>query len=220
MKPINLLALSGVVVLGIGLFFWRNAGELSVSLTPNPAPQGGFTIVKGGAGGNRLLLAATQPKELEPPVAVRSGGEDVLAGAAGGSACYIGPEKVNGKPETAQYKKGHPLAVNPGFAAYEFSVPADDDYALWLRAYWVNDCGNSVSVSLDGSAPRTLSGSTYGRWGWNLFRTGDGEPARIHLTKGQTHRLTICNREDDLYFDQILLLGTDRTWPDPTGIEN
>lgn len=181
--------------------------------------NGGFTIVESTGAGRRVLLEDEDAKAVEAPFALTEAGGEVAAGASGGKCFYLGPEKVNESPEMAQLKKGHPQAKHPGYVSYEFTVPATDEYALWLRAWWADDCGDSVSISLNGSPPRTLGGGRYRAWGWVLFRTGSGQAARIRLQEGETHTLTVINREDDLYIDQILLLGTDRPWPDPSGIE-
>lgn len=181
----------------------------------------GFTIVKGG-GEHQVILQAEDAKEVEAPAVVRSGDGPVLNGASGGKCVYIGPEKWNEKWKNKQvegvYKKGHEEAEHPGYACYRFSVPATGDYVLWLRAFWVDKCANSVAISINGSSPALLPDSNYGRWVWTPFKNIEGELIKIRLEKGKTQSLTICNREDDVYFDQILLRDASEKWPEPTGI--
>lgn len=192
-------------------------------------PGQDFTVVEDQRG-QRMLFEAEDCQAIEKPMAIKEGSEDVPAGASAGKCVYLGPEKINEKPDTRRrYKKSHPKATYPGFTAYVFTAPWTGKYDLWLRAYWVNDCGNSVLVSVDersksGSAKPVvhlapLGGSTFERWTWNPLKK-KGQTEWIQLEKNKEYTLFISNREDDVYFDQILLRSGDRTWPDPTGIEN
>lgn len=204
---------------------------VAYALWPRPSASDGGANAAGGAagprftmaretGGNRVVIEAEAATKLEPPVRIVDASVARPAGeASGGNCCVIGPEKANESETIQQYAKGHPSAKHPGFATYELEVPATDDYTLWLRAYWVDDCGDSVGISLAGEAPLTVAGTVHGRWTWNRLGDGTGKALPLRLEAGRRYTLTVCNREDDLYWDQILLLGTDRAWPLPTGIE-
>jgi hypothetical protein len=176
-----------------------------------------FNMVKVPQSAHRVLLEAAVATKIEKPFSLNDG-SGKGCGSNAEKCLYLGPEKVNQSPETAQYSKGHPLAPHPGFARYEFTVPETDEYVFWLHAFWVDDCGNSVMVSIDGSEPLTLGGSTYGSWNWDVLRDNEGVPLHLSLKKDQTHTITLCNREDDLYIGQLMLLGSDRPWPVPVGI--
>jgi hypothetical protein len=203
----------------VGALLFRPAARVPSNGAPPPEtpPRGGFRI-ETETGGNRVLLEAEAADRIEPPFALAPAGGPVPEGASGGISVYLGPEKVNETADNAQYEKGHPAADHPGFLAWRVRVPATDEYALWVRAFWVDDCGDSVGVSIDGSPPRPLGGSTHGRWTWNLLRTGEGAArVRLEADPETPHEIRLLNREDDLYIDQVLLLGTDRAWPEPTG---
>lgn len=216
-KAVVILVLLALVAAG-GYFAAKNGAPANNNGNNSSGNGSGFKIVPGSRG-HRILLEAEGVTEIELPFSLARATGQVAAGASGGKCVYLGPEKVNEKPETRKFKRGHPQAKHPGFVRYKFTVPWTGKYALWLRAFWVDDCGDSVLISINDSAPQTISGSTYGRWLWNCFKTGTGEPAWLQLEKGKTYTLTICNREDDLYLDQIMLRSGDRSWPDPLGIE-
>ena len=72
------------------------------------------------------------------------------------------------------------------------------EYNLWLRANWSCDCGNSVSVALDGVDLGTVEDPVYQTWHWVRLRRS------VQLSVGE-HLLTLTNREDGAAVDQILL---------------
>ncbi len=179
-------------------------------------------------GGHRILIEAEDAAQIESPMSVLANVAERTEGASKKGCVYLGPEKVNLDPACLkQGKKPYPSAMYPGFARYDFKAPSTGAYDLWLRAWWVNDCGNSVFVSIDEvdekdlpkplTAPLPLGGSTFGCWTWNPLKR-KGVPVLLDLKEGQRYSIYIANREDDLYFDQILMRGTDRNWPDPTWI--
>ncbi len=199
------------------LFLRPAAGPGDAGEGRSASGSSGFSIVD-DSGGNRILLEAEEADVIAPPFQLARTEDPVSSAASRGRCVYLGPEKVNETADNAQYEPGHPDADHPGYLAWRFEPPATDTYAVWIRAFWVDDCGDSVAVSVDGSPPSPVGGPIHGRWTWNLLRTGEG-PARVRLDAGtgEPCELRILNREDDLYIDQVLLLGTDRTWPEPTG---
>ncbi|MFH0910172.1 MAG: hypothetical protein V1918_01495 [Planctomycetota bacterium] len=164
----------------------------------------------------RILLEAEEAEEIESPVSIA----DDVPDASKGRCCYLGPEKVNEKPETAQYKKGYPGAEHPGYARLSFLAPETADYTVWVRVRWSDDCGDSLDVAVDDAFWGTVQGnaSKYEpRWIW--LRVGSPRmPLTRRFIKGTRHVLALCNREDDLYFDQVLLVDAGYD-VDPVGIE-
>ncbi len=147
-----------------------------------------------------------------------------LADTGGGAALYVGPEKFNdnwkenvaaGKVTRDESSFGHPDAEYPGFARYAFRVPETGAYELWLLKYWVDDCGNSVDVAIDGAPPATLTDMIVGRWAWLRLNNADGSARRFTLDAGRDHALTLANREDDCYLETVLLRDADAGLPDP-----
>ena len=106
--------------------------------------------------------------------------------------------------------KGNPPEILTGKAEWKFSVAQDEDYFMWCRVWWVDSCGNSLSVSVDGAKPFALGqDATFKAWHWVKA------PARLtqlDLTKGP-HTLKISNREDGVKIDQILLVDDKRYVP-------
>lgn len=164
----------------------------------------------------RILLEAEDVDEIELPVSIATG----IEGASHGKCCYLGPEKVNEKKETAQYKKGYPEALYPGYASVSFKVPETAEYTAWVRVRWSDECGDSLDIALDGKFLGTVQGNSdkkNPRWIWLQLGTAR-IPLTARLEAGSTHTLTLANREDDLYFDQVLLL--DKNQPvEPVGVE-
>ncbi len=178
---------------------------------PRKAPA--FTEAEIDLSRYRILLEAESPAQIEAPAHVVE-----KDGASAGKCVFIGPEKVNEKKETAQYTKGHPQAKHPGYARYTITPKTTGSYQLYVRAFWSDACGDSISISFNDVEPQMLAGSTHGRWSWNLLRDATGRAVPLHLNAGEPLTLTICNREDDVYVDQILLRHLVREWPVPTGI--
>ncbi len=225
MQRVIMPAMILLLIAAIVIYLVRPNNSVNHAPPPGHASGSSGFVISNQTGGMRVLIEAEDYREIAFP-AVLAAGEPfpatILSGASNGKSCYIGPEKWNDKWKKGQvkgeFRKGHEEARNPGFARYEFTVPEAGDYVLWVRAFWVDDCGNSIAVSIDGCKPVPLTGSTYGRWLWFKLRDIENEPLRIRLDKAKKHVITICNREDDLYFDQILLLGADLP-VDPMGVE-
>lgn len=202
--------------------------------TPPPATKlsgkgGKFTVIKGKKGG-RISIEAEDFVEIKAPFSLPKEDDPVAATASGKKCVYLGPEKVNETPELRKVSiiYGSLGAVHPGYLRYRFTATESGRYALWLRAFWVDDCGDSIAVTfrdlanpeLTKAMPlQKISGTNYGRWTWNPLNTGEGTPLWLTLKSGNSYELIFCNREDDLYLDQILLRKGDRQWPDPIGSE-
>lgn len=125
--------------------------------------------------------------------------EKTILEAASGGAYLEVPDKAGAPPE-----------VTTGRAVIPFEVPEDGTYILWIRAYWSDECGNSVGIAIDDARPFSFGqDSTYKAWHWVK------SPPRIkqlELSKGK-HRLEIINREDGVRLDQVLLVNTRRYVP-------
>jgi len=177
--------------------------------------NGGSVVTVSSRPAAWIVLEAEDAEELEPPVRLAEGVE----GASGGRCCYLGPEKVNERPETAQYTKGYAQAAHPGYARIRFGAPTTAVYVVWVRVRWSDDCGDSLDVVLDGTYLGTIQGNAdkeNPRWIW-LRVGGPRDPVTRRLGQGTEHTVTLCNREDDLYFDQVLLVDADSP-VEPVGI--
>ena len=128
--------------------------------------------------------------------------EKTIISEASGKAYLAIPQGV-GKPPKVK-----------GDARITFEVPKDDTYYLWCRVWWNDECGNSVSISIDDSRPFSFGqDTTYKSWHWVK------SPPRIkqlELSAGR-HTLVIANREDGVRIDQVLLVSSKRYVP--VGIE-
>lgn len=162
-----------------------------------------------------ILIEAENAEKIEPPVQL----SNAVADASNGKCLYIGPEKVNEKAETRQYKRGFLGAANPGYARYSLSPPVTALYSLWIRVRWSDDCGDSLDICFGDKYFATVQGNSakYNpEWIW--LKAGDSSlPLSKKLKKGKKYHLVICNREDDLYFDQILLIDSSSAY-EPAGI--
>lgn len=147
--------------------------------------------------GDAICLDAADPATLEAPVEVTAVTnapaefrEKIAKGLSGGR--YL---------EIAQ-GKGYPPSVTAGVATYTFTIKQAGDYVLWLRAWWIDECGNSFSIHVDEAKPFIFGeDSTFKTWHWVRA------PLRLKqltLTPG-THVLTVRNREDGVALNQILL---------------
>lgn len=182
--------------------------------TGDSADGGGVVVIKGEPR-RQVLLEAEDAAEVIPPVSV----VDNVEGASGGRACYLGPEKINESPEIADYAKGFPGALHPGYARLKFSVPRSGNYKVWVRARWSDDCGDSLDVAVNGNYLGTIMGNAgRGEPVWHWYSVGAGRNARsVHLEENKGHTISICNREDDLHFDQILIIDAESRL-EPVGI--
>ena len=156
---------------------------------------------------DRILLEAEAAAQVEAPAIIVKAdappeGIQAVEGASGGAYLAI-PQGVGNPPE-----------VITGKAVYPIKVPADGNYTLWLRAWWDDSCGNSVTIQINDSAPFPMEDTTYKIWHWVR------SPPRLPQLKLQAGEavLVIHNREDGIRIDQILLT-TNRRYI-PVEIEN
>ena len=136
-------------------------------------------------------------------------------------------EKPFIRQEDATAAEGMAVAVPPkagaapGAVLLPFTLGQDGTHSIWVRVYWGTDgegaCSDSLSVSLDGKAPRTLQDATHEAWHWIPLSGDQG----IELAAGD-HSLLFTNREDGIKFDQVFITP----WSDdesarrvPQGIE-
>jgi len=98
----------------------------------------------------------------------------------------------------------------PGRASYAFDVPRDDTYYLFLRAQWMDDCGNSLWVYIDQEPWYSIEDQlglnpvqkTYS-WAWHpLFLEGTLKGYKLKAGK---HTLWINVREDGPKLDQFVI---------------
>jgi hypothetical protein len=163
---------------------------------------------------NYAVLEAEDAIYIEPPVSVVTG----IEGASKDKCCYIGPEKINEKKEVKKYKKGFASAYHPGFAKLKFRCENTANYCIWARVMWSDDCGDSLDIAVNGKFLGTVQGNSakYSpKWIW--LRAGGAYPLSKRFEAGKDYTIELCNREDDLYFDQVLLLGADEKFQ-PSGI--
>jgi hypothetical protein len=101
-------------------------------------------------------------------------------------------------------------------AIYELKVTSEAAYYPWVRVWWQDGCGNSMTFlieSPDGVPKEFVADSgTYGSWVW--LRLG-GESG-VQLPAG-TYRFIVQNREDGARFARLLL--TRRPHYKPQGAE-
>jgi len=116
---------------------------------------------------------------------------DSPPGASGGLALAV--------PQGA----GDALAFRgrPGAALYKVPLPAAGTYALWLRVWWSDGCGNSVVVRMGQEPPVDAVDNVFERWHW--VRAGSWAlPAGVV-------EIRLQDREDGVYIDQLLLTTED-----------
>ena len=138
----------------------------------------------------------------------------VVEGSSAGKYIEI-PQGKNPKSPPEGEKSTKPPVALAGEATYTFSVAKTGIYYMWCRAWWLDRCGNSVGVSLDGGLPFSLGqDGTCKCWHWVK------SPPRIKQLKlsAGTHTLTLMNREDGIRIDQILFTDSKRYVP--VGIED
>ena len=154
-----------------------------------------------------VLLDAAAAVNVQAPmrkVEVKAGQTEAskaIPGAAGG--VYLEIPQGAGKPPDVQ-----------GEAAFEFVVDKPGTYYLWARVWWLDGCGNSLGMSLNGEKEFTFGqDATYKQWHWVKA------PARLSQLNLQAGKQTlkVANREDGVAIDQILITRNKRYVP--VGIE-
>jgi len=109
-------------------------------------------------------------------------------GACGAGTC-IGIREGAGAEQAYVKEKGR--------AVYGIRVPKAGRYSLWLRVRWQDVCSNSILLGLDGRPKMTITDGRLGAWHW-----ARGPSMRM---KAGSHILTLTNREDGVWVDQIIL---------------
>ena len=145
----------------------------------------------------------TPPLRLvEPGTPAASDKMPLIKGAAGNRYLEI-PEGVGKPPETG------------GDAELSFDISEAGTYFLWCRVWWMDSCGNSLGISLDGATAFTFGqDATYKTWHWVRAPL---KLKQLELSVGR-HTLKISNREDGIAVDQFLFTQERRYVP--VGIES
>lgn len=156
-----------------------------------------FSVVPGARAGDTVCFDAVTADKIEAPVTIAAASnapmefrEQLAKGVSGGR--YL--EITQGK--------GYPPNVTTGMALFTFNIEQDGDYYLWCRTWWLDECGNSFSISLDDARPFIFGeDSTFKSWHWVRA------PLRLkQLTLGKgKHTLVVRDREDGVCLNQILL---------------
>ncbi len=97
---------------------------------------------------------------------------------------------------------GNPPEVTKGSASWTFEVKEGGTYIVWCRVWWIDECGNSFGLSVDGAKAFSFGqDATYKRWHWVK---SPPRLAQLKLKKGK-HTLKLTNREDGIRLDQIFI---------------
>lgn len=160
-------------------------------------------------GADGICFEAEEAQAVSAPVEVIRTTTAAPASPAGGP----GETSQRAYLEIAQ-GKGNPPGMTDGDAQYTFDLNASGTYYLWCRVWWGDECGNSMTMTLNDGHPFTFGqDATYKAWHWVKA------PPRIKDLKMKSgrHTLKINNREDGIRVDQILLTSKRRFVP--VGIE-
>jgi hypothetical protein len=156
-----------------------------------------LSVVPCARAGDAVCFDAVTAEKIEAPMAIAAASnapaeyrDQLVKGASGGLYLQIAQGK------------GYPPNVTTGMALFTFTVAQDGDYYLWCRTWWLDECGNSFSMSIDDARPFIFGeDSTFKSWHWVRASL---RLKQLTLTKGK-HTLTVRNREDGVYLNQILL---------------
>ncbi len=83
---------------------------------------------------------------------------------------------------------------------YKLKVPRAGKYTLWIRAWWMDGCGNSVFVKVDGGAKYSMESGTYNKWTWVQLKK-----VKFELSAGE-HLVQVLYRETGVGIDQLALI--------------
>ncbi len=112
---------------------------------------------------------------------------------------------------------GNNYSENPGGRGiYDFYVPHDGPYNLWLRVYASNSSHSSFSVKVNSDPSSTISASQYGSWEWVKGQSYSLMQGLNHLEIGHRDEQAEADRilfTDDADFVPSELPGDDRTAP-------
>lgn len=118
---------------------------------------------------------------------------------ASGGKCLEVPEGAGKPPEAG------------GEAIFRFEIKTGAKFILWIRAWWMDGCGNSLTLILDNGRPFVFGeDGTFKAWHWVRGMKADLQPG--------AHELKIQNREDGVKVDQVLFTSDQRYVP--MGIED
>jgi hypothetical protein len=159
-----------------------------------------LACVLGAVAGDIVCFEAEDAEMLTAPMRI----SEAIGKPGHGASCdeFLEiPEKAGSPPKTG------------GVAVIWFPIEESGRYEFWMRCWWNDKCGNSVSNSIDGNRAFIFGeDSTTNRWHWVKAKT-----VRLSLSKGK-HSIAIMNREDGIRIDQ-LLLSKDKRYV-PVGIED
>ena len=150
-----------------------------------------------------VAAAAEQPQpivfEAEHGIGIRPNLEIIpREGASGGLA--LGVFEGGGGNHT--WLGGPSCSVDIGKADYPFTVERDGTYVVWARAWWLDKCGNSILVSIDGkeqfdSGDRTGEDPVFQTWHW--------VPSCSFAIDAGPHTLNVMAKEDGIFVDQWMI---------------
>ncbi|MGQ9731919.1 MAG: hypothetical protein ACUVX8_11695 [Candidatus Zipacnadales bacterium] len=115
-----------------------------------------------------------------------------------------------GKYTEYPLKRPHATSENPavkgdgGYILFKITIPESGNYALWVRMWAFDGCGNSYFVVVDDKPPQTIAQTTYKTWKWT-------KATQLYALTAGVHTVKIQNREDGARCDQILLTN-DLKW--------
>lgn len=164
---------------GIGLLWFVALGMMRppVSSPDQPGPHRIQAVVPS----NSVVLSSAAMAQIMSPWQIRADAE------ASGGQCLELPDGAGKPPEVG------------AAAAIDTVIPTSGWYRCWVRSWWQDACGNSLSVRLGNARPFTIGqDAVYLRWHWVSF------PNPVELHAGPL-RLEIQNREDGVRVDQVLL---------------
>jgi len=96
-----------------------------------------------------------------------------------------------------------------------FTVDSPVKCMLWARVNWLDGCGNSFYLSVDGGPKLTFGDDgTYKHWQWVTIRGAEGV---FRLGKG-SHTVEFLNREDGAALDQVFITTNLDDQAQPQGI--
>jgi len=132
-------------------------------------------------------LAADLCLEAEHANAITFPFQIIDAPDASGGLALTNPEGAGGRSA---------FRGDTGRVIYHLNIPAKATYHLWFRVRWNGHCSNSIMLRL-GRKGRTVTSKLFRRWHWVAAGTWPLEKGPLDLT--------LFNREDGVWLDQILL---------------
>ena len=190
-----------------------NPGQIT---TPNPNPEPGRPNQLQIQAPFKVVLECENPTRLEDKEpktgkVVLKIGKVMQGEPLGYLECPDGWIKTCGLDEL----KDKPGTL-PGKAFYDFDVPEATDAYIFIRAKWMDSCGNSVYVRIDKGEYTSVedtegevSSNVY-QWAWHMTAV-KAHAKKFTLTPGK-HTLELAVREDGPLFDKVLI-SSDATQP-------